>query len=201
MVDVARGRGRADFEQIARVVGRVVLLVVTARGRLGVVAGRDALQGDRHLRNAVRGQVARRAVHPAGDAHLPLAGDLHRFARRELDAAPALKQRALLHCPRAGHGQHAGGKGRLPPLQTAAREDVAVEVAAREVLRVERRAHRRDFLVRALHAQRCGRQQVVGRVADRFLVAVRHPVQQGLQNVTGRHRPSPPCPLRCASAR
>ena len=202
VVDVARGRGRAQLEQIPLIVGRVVLLVIAALHGRRVVAGRDALYRHRHLGNAVRRQVARRAVLPAGDRHIALARDLHAHRGIVLHAAARLEQRALGHDPRADDVHHAVRKRRLPPVQSRARIDKPVQIVPRKVLRVELGAGVRHLGVRALHAQAHCRQQVVGREADGLLVAVRHLRQQLGQDLTRcRHTLSPPLSPLCAGAR
>ena len=202
VVDVARGRRRAHLEQVAVIVGRVILLVVAARHGLRVVAGRDALYRHRHLGDGMRREVTRRAVLPAGDRHIALARDLHARGGVVLHAAAGLEKRPLGHQPRADDVHHAVREGRLPPVESRAREDIAVEVVAREVLRVEQRLRLLDLLVRPLHAQGHRRQQVVGREADGLLVAVRHLRQQLGQDLTRcRHTLSPPLSPLCAGAR
>ena len=149
----------------------------------------------------MRREVARRAVLAAGHGHVPLAGDLDGLRCVKLHAAPALKQRALADRSRAGDVHHAMRKRRLPPVKARSREDVAVKVVAGQVLRVEHGARRRDILIRALHAKAHRCQQVIGREADGFLVAVRHGCQQLLQYLTRcRHTPSPPLSHPCANA-
>ncbi|RHT48092.1 hypothetical protein DW766_12320 [Butyricicoccus sp. AM29-23AC] len=98
-----------------------------------------------------------------------------RTARRR-----ALEQRALLDRARTLDRQHAAREGRSLARDAAARVDVPVELAARQVFRVERRPRVLDHRVRLRQPQACRRQQVVGRKADGFLVAVRHRVEQRL---------------------
>ena len=178
VVHVAARRGRAHLEQKPRVILRVRLLGVAAAHLGLVIAPRNALHRHRHLRHRMRGQISGRTVRAAGHRHFARAVDGDGFRRRELHAARALEQRALLYRARALNRQHAAREGRGLARDAAARVDVPVKLAARQVFRVERRPRVLDHRVRLRQPQACRRQQVVGRKADGFLVAVRHAGEQ-----------------------
>ena len=144
-------------DQIACIILAVGFLRVTAANRLRVITRGNALHCHRHLRHAVRGQIACRAVHRAGDRYSALALNGYGLCRIKLDTAAALKQRALLDRACAGDGQAAVRKGRGLALQTGTRIDVAVKSAVVQVFRVKLLFGLVNSRVRALHPQAdCG---------------------------------------------
>ena len=157
MVDVTARRRRAQYDQIARIILAVGFLRVTAANRLRVITRGNALHCHRHLRHAVRGQIACRAIHRAGNRYSALALNSYGLCLIILDTAAGLKQRALLDRARAGDGQAAVRKGRRLALQAGARIDIAVKGAVVQVFGVKLLFSLVDSLVRALHPQAdCG---------------------------------------------
>ena len=105
----------------------------------------------------MRGQVACRAVHRAGDRYSTLALNGYGLCRIILNTAAGLKQRALLDRACAGDGQAAVGKGRGLALQAGARIDVAIKRAVVQIFGVKLLSGLVNRCVRALHPQAdCG---------------------------------------------
>ena len=105
----------------------------------------------------MRGQIACRAVHRAGDRYSTLALNGYGLGCVILDTAAGLKQRALLDRARAGDGQAAVCKGRRLALQAGTRIDVAIKRAVVQVFGVKLLSGLVNRCVRALHPQAdCG---------------------------------------------
>ena len=157
VVDVTRRSRRAQHDQITRIILAVRLLGITAANRFRVITRGNALHCHRHLRHAVRGQIACRAIHRAGDRYSALALNGYGLCRIILDTAATLKQCALLDRACAGDGQAAVRKGRRLALQAGTRIDVAIKRAVVQVFGVKLLFGLVDSLVRALHPQAdCG---------------------------------------------
>ena len=157
VVHVAARRRRAQHDQISRVILAVRLLGITASNRFRVITRGNALHCHRHLRHAVCGQIACRAIHCAGDRYSAIALNGYGLGCVILNTAAALKQRTLLDRARAGDGQAAVCKGRRLALQAGARIDITVKSAVVQVFGVKLLFGLVDSLVRALHPQAdCG---------------------------------------------